>query len=211
MIQDLRQEYPEHVYFGLFENTKVGEAYKTILYRLGAKPDCTLTDDQKRQARVLLFGHSWGASAVITLSRKLERQGIPVQLTVQVDSVAKPFQNDQVIPSNVLQAANFYQARGLIHGRSRIIPSDPSRTTIIGNFLWEYKEEPADCRDFSWRARFFTKAHIEIECDPKLWSQVKRLLRERLPNLPSPVATQTDVGEPNLRSSRPNSDADRQR
>ena len=61
-------------------------------------------------------------------------------LTVQVDSVAKPFQNDDLIPSNVLQAANFYQACGLIRGRAKIIPADPTRTTILGNFRLRTKK-----------------------------------------------------------------------
>jgi hypothetical protein len=196
MIRSLRQEYPKHVYFGVFENRKLGEAYKTILNRLGAKEDGTLSEDEKRRARIVLFGHSWGASAVVALSRRLEREGIPVMLTVQVDSVARPFQNDRVIPSNVLQAANFYQTHGLIHGRSTITPADPARTTILGNFRWEYKEEPAECRDFSWYARFFTKGHIAIECDPKVWSQVETLLRRHLPN---PVVSQTDAGGSDLR------------
>jgi hypothetical protein len=182
LIRDLHQEYPEHVYFGLFENSKVGEAYRNILNQLGAKENQELSDAEKRRARILLFGHSWGASAVIALAMKLERKGIPVMLTIQVDIVAKPFQNDRVIPPNVFEAANFYQMRGFIHGQSRITSADPSRTTILGNFYWQYKEEPAECRDFSWYARFFTKSHIEIECDPKVWSQVKTLLRRRLPD-----------------------------
>ena len=95
MMQGLRQEYPERVYFGLFENSKVDEAYHMILQRLGASETGTLSDEEKRSARILLFGHSWGASAVVMLARKLERKGIPVMLTVQVDSVAKPFQNDR--------------------------------------------------------------------------------------------------------------------
>src|SRR5580704_8065830 len=72
LIKDLRQEYPKDVYFGLFENRKVGEAYKTILNQLGAKEDGSLLEDKKRQAHIVLFGHSWGASAVVALSRKLE-------------------------------------------------------------------------------------------------------------------------------------------
>jgi len=115
----------------------------------------------------VLFGHSWGASAVVALSRKLERKGIRVMLTIQVDSVAKPFQNDREIPANVLEAANFYQTRGMIHGRSRIISADPSRTTILGNFRWEYKEEPADCRDFSWYSRFLPGAILRSNAIPK--------------------------------------------
>lgn len=193
LIQTLRQQYPNDVYFGLFENAKVEEAYKLILNRLDVNRDGSLSDDEKHQARIELFGHSWGAAAVISLSRKLERRGIPVQLTVQVDSVRKPFHNDRVIPSNVLQAANFYQIRGLIHGQSKIVAADPSHTTILGNFRWEYKQEPVECRDFSWHARFFTKAHIEIECDPRVWAQVETLLRGRLPR-----AFVNQAGSPDL-------------
>ena len=210
LIQDLRQEYPKDVYFGLFENRKVGEAYKTILNQLDAKEDGsleagmrgdgTLLEDKKRQAHIVLFGHSWGASAVVALSRKLERAGIPVTLTIQIDSVAKPFQNDWLIPPNVFQAVNFYQTHGLVHGRRKIVPADPVRTTILGNFLWEYQGEPAACPGFSWRRRLLSKGHIEIECDRKVWSQVETLLRRRLP---SPVSTQTDTGELGLPEDRP--------
>lgn len=208
MIQDLRQEYPEDVYFALFENRKVGEAYNTILTRLGAKENGTLTADQKRRACILLFGHSWGASAVIALSKKLAKDGIPVALAVQVDTVTKPFTNDSLIPSNVLQAVNFYETRGLIHGRQTITAADPSRTTILGNFQWNHKEESADCHGFSWYARFFTKSHIEMECDPRVWSQVKTLLRSRLPDQ---VVNQTDLSGALPRASGNESNAVQQR
>jgi hypothetical protein len=208
MIQALRQQYPNYFYFGLFENRRVGKAYETILNRLNAKESGALSADEKRRARIILFGHSWGASAVVALSRRLERAGIPVLLTVQLDSVTKPFQNDSVIPSNVLQAANFYQTHGIIHGRSKITAADPSRTTILGNFRWEYKEEPAECREFSWHARFFTKGHIEIECDPKVWARVGMLLRRQLPD---PVITQNDFGAPDLTPSAQDEEATEQR
>lgn len=198
VIQDLRQQYPKDVYFGLFENRKLAEAYNTILKQLGANVDGRLSADEKRRAHILLFGHSWGASAVVAMSRKLERAGIPVTLTVQIDSVAKPFQNDWLIPPNVLQAVNFYQTHGLIHGRRQIVPADPAQTTILGNFRWEYKGEPAECHGFSWRGRLLSKGHTEIECDRKIWMQVETLLR---PHLPNPVATQTNSGEPDLRPS----------
>ena len=203
MIQDLRQEYPKDVYFGLFENRKVGAAYKTILTLLGTKEGDALSDDRKRQARIVLFGHSWGASAVVDLSRKLERAGIPVTLTIQIDSVAKPFQNDWLIPANVLQAVNFYQTRGLIHGRRKIVPADPAHTTILGNFSWEYKGEPAECYGFSWRGRLLSKGHTQIECDHKIWLQVRALVGRH-------VITQTDAGEPALRSSGKDRDTSQQ-
>jgi hypothetical protein len=188
MIQALRQEYPTGVYFGLFENRKVGEAYEAIINQLGTKAERALSGDEMHQARIVLFGHSWGASAVVALSRKLERAGIPVALTIQIDSVAKPFQNDWLIPPNVLEAVNVYQTHGLIHGRKKIAAVDPARTTILGNFLWEYKGEPAECQGFSWRGRLFSKGHTQIECDRKIWWQIETLLRRHLPDPSTLVA-----------------------
>jgi len=208
LIQDLRQEYPKEVYFGLFENRKVGVAYNTILKLLGTKEGDALSDDQKRRARIVLFGHSWGASAVVSLSRKLQRAGIPVMLTIQIDSVAKPFQNDSLIPANVIEAVNFYQTHGLIQGRRKIVPADPAHTTILGNFLWEYKGEPAECYGFSWRGRLLSKGHTQIECDHKVWLQVRTLLGRHLPN---PVVTETDAVEPVLLPSGDDRDGSQQR
>jgi hypothetical protein len=208
LIQDLRQDYPKDVYFGLFENRKVGVAYHTILKLLGTTEGDALSDDKKRRARIVLFGHSWGASAVVSLSRKLERAGIPVTLTIQIDSVAKPFQNDWLIPANVLEAVNFYQTHGLIQGRQKIVPADPAHTTILGNFLWEYKGEPAECYGFSWRGRLLSKGHTQIECDQKVWLQVKALLGSILVE---PSGTQTDAGEPALLSSRSDRNGSQQR
>jgi hypothetical protein len=113
-----------------------------------------------------------------------------------------------VIPSNVLQAANFYQTRGLLHGRSRITAADPSRTMILGNFRWEHKEEPVECREFSWHARLFTKGQIEIECDPKVWARVGMLLRHQLPD---PVVPQTDFAAPDFWPSAQDEGAIRER
>jgi hypothetical protein len=208
LIQDLRQEYPNAIYIGLFENRKVDVAYNTILELLGTKEGDARSDAKKRQARIVLFGHSWGASAVVALSRKLERAGIPVTLTIQIDSVAKPFQNDWLIPANVLEAVNFYQTHGLIQGRRKIVASDPAHTTILGNFLWEYKGEPAECHGFSWRGRLLSKGHTQIECDHEVWLQVKALLRRHLPN---PVVTQTDTGDPAFLPSRNDRDGSQQR
>jgi len=208
LIQDLRQEYPEEVYFGLFENRKVGVAYNTILKLLGTEEGDVRSDDKKRRARIVLFGHSWGASAVVSLSRKSERAGIPVTLTIQIDSVAKPFQNDWLIPANVREAVNLYQTHGLIQGRRKIVPADPTHTTILGNFLWEYKGEPAECYGFSWRGRLLSKGHTQIECDHEVWLRVKALLGRHLPN---PMVTQTDTGEPALLPSRNDRDSSPQR
>jgi hypothetical protein len=176
----LKKEYPGGVYVETFENRRREDARKTILRLLGAGQNGQLTDDAKNRARVILYGHSWGASAVVTLAKELEQDKIPVLLTVQVDSVAKGDQNDSVIPSNVAQAVNFYQPDGWLHGREAITAADPAHTRILGNFRYSYREAPIACKGYPWYAKAFSKTHIEIECDPRVWSQVENLIREQL-------------------------------
>lgn len=195
MMQDFRREYPKGAYFRLFENNKINDAYDEILHTLRQQNEVGLSAERKQAARIMLFGHSWGGSAVVALSRKLDRAGIPVLLTIQVDSVAKPFRNDSLIPANVVQAINFYQVHGLIHGRRKISAADPSHTAILGNFRQEYQEEPAACHNFSWYSRFFTRSHVEIECDPNIWLQVRALFQQALP---SQAPLQADATEFNL-------------
>ncbi len=131
---------------------------------------------QERAPKIIIFGHSWGATETIALARELEHRGIPVRLTIQVDSIGKPGQGKLTIPANVANAINFYQTTGLLHGRSTIIAKDPSRTNILGNFEMSYKDHPINCEDFPWYARAFTKPHIEIENDPRVWAEAASLI-----------------------------------
>ena len=101
-------------------------------------------------------------------------------LTVQVDSVAKLWQNDSLIPANVDQAVNFYQPHGLVHGRRRIVAADPSRTEILGNYLVDYRKHPVRCSAASWFDRVITPSHMQSECDPHLWSQIETMVQHRL-------------------------------
>jgi pimeloyl-ACP methyl ester carboxylesterase len=135
-----------------------------------------LTGADKAHARIIIFGHSWGGTETVTLARELERRGIPVLLTIQVDSIAKPGQENATIPANVENAVNFYQSHGLLHGRSEILAQDPARTNIIGNFEMTYKDHPINCKDFPWYSRVFTKPHIEIENDPRVWTEAASLI-----------------------------------
>jgi hypothetical protein len=181
LIQRLREEHPNEIEGRVFRNRRHSEAYELIRKRLDANQDGTLSVEEKRGARILLFGHSWGASAIVLLARRLERDGIPVLLTAQVDSVAKLGQNDSVIPANVLQAVNFYQPNGLIHGRPKITAADPSRTRILGNYRLTYNRDSIDCSGYPWYDLLFTRTHTEIECDPKVWSEIESLIRAQLP------------------------------
>ena len=176
----LRNDYPAGVQVRLFENRRSGQAHREILRLLDANHDGTLTAGEKLDARIAIYGHSWGASETVALARALEKEGIPVLLTVQVDSIAKPGENDQSIPANVAQAVNFYQRRGLLRGRARIRATDAARTQILGNFQFDYKTNHIDCAGYPWYARAFMRPHIEIESDPGVWRQVESLIRSKL-------------------------------
>ena len=193
VIQRLRDEYASAIHVGIFENRHEEKANTSILNFLDRDKDGSVSDQEKRNARIILFGHSWGASAVVSLARELEREGIPVLLTVQVDSIIKHGQNDSVIPANVAEAINFYQTRGILHGRTRITAADPNRTQILGDFRFDYTREPAACSDFPWYDRRFFKGHTSIECDPRVWSRIESLIRTRLPAIPSLMQTKAQT------------------
>ena len=180
IARQIQATYGNGVQIQLFENRRRAQAHKVILDWLNAG-DGKLTNEKKRSAHLILFGHSWGASAVVSLARALQPDGIPVLLTIQVDSVAKNGENDSVIPANVAEAVNFYQTGGILHGRSKIKAADPSRTRILGNFRFVYEKEPAECRAYPWYDRLLFKGHTAIECDPRVWSQIEALIRTRLP------------------------------
>jgi hypothetical protein len=180
-VQRLGQEHQENIDARIFENRRSRDAYKIIRERLDANHDGVLSEAEKQPARIFLFGNSWGGSAVVSLARRLNEDGIPVLLTVQVDSVAKIGSNDSVIPANVHQAVNYYQTHGWVRGRRKITAADPSRTRILGNFLLTYDKAPVECQGFPWYDNIVTKTHVETECDPKVWSDIEGLIRRQLP------------------------------
>ena len=177
----LRKAYPSGVAVRMFENHSGQQAHAEILRLLDGDRDGSLSAAEKLDARVVLYGHSWGASEAVTLARELEKDGVPVLLTVQVDSVSKPGSDDRLIPANVAQAVNFYQLDGLLHGQREIVAADPLRTRILGNFRSVYESNPVSCAGYPWYARIFMKPHIEIEADPSVWNQVESLVRSKLP------------------------------
>jgi pimeloyl-ACP methyl ester carboxylesterase len=178
--QQIQRTVPKDTYVRVFENRRRKQAYATVLRLLDTDRDGVLSAEEKARARIILFGHSWGASAAVLLARDLRREGVPVLLTVQVDSVAKAWQDDSVIPDNVAEAVNFYQPHGILHGRRQITAANPARTEILGNYLVDYKKNPVQCPEASWAERVFTPGHMQSECDPHLWSQIESLVRQRL-------------------------------
>jgi hypothetical protein len=189
VAQRLQQDFPKNAHIEVFENRHRKLALKTILHLLDTNQDGVLSEQEKAAAHIMLFGQSWGASAVVVLARDLARLGVPVMLTVQVDSVRKLWQNDEIIPENVAAAVNFYQTHGIIHGRSAIRAADDSKTHILGNYRFDYKQSPIHCEGYNWFDRHITPDHMQSECDPHIWSQVENLILERRnPEPPSAAA-----------------------
>lgn len=176
----IRETSPPGTYVRVFENRHRRQAYSLILHLIDTDRDGSLSSEEKSRAHIVLFGQSWGASAAVMLARELRRKGVPVLLTVQVDSVAKIWQNDSIIPDNVDEAINFYQPHGLIHGRRHISAADPAKTEILGNYLVDYRKNPVQCPSAPWFERLITPSHMQSECDPRIWSQIETLVRQRL-------------------------------
>jgi hypothetical protein len=180
LAEKLRTGYSGRVHVSIFENHRRDDAYNAVMKWLDSDGNGGISDSERQQARIILYGHSWGASAVVALARELQKQRIPVLLTIQVDSITKPGQDDRIIPPNVVRAVNFYQAGGMLHGLPEIVPADPMRTEIIGDFRFDYKKQPGPCSTYPWFARHFLKGHTAIECDPNVWSRIETLIGEYL-------------------------------
>jgi pimeloyl-ACP methyl ester carboxylesterase len=187
--QQIRRTVPKDTYVRVFENRRRRQAYDAVVHLLDTNRDGVLSAEEKARARIILFGHSWGASAAVLLARDLRREGVSVLLTVQVDSVAKAWQNDGVIPDNVAEAVNFYQPHGFLHGRAQITAADPAKTQVLGNYRMDYQRNPVECPEASWFNRVFTSGHMQSECDPHVWSQIENMVRQRL----LPPTTSADV------------------
>jgi hypothetical protein len=110
----------------------------------------------------------------VKLASELKEIGVPVLLTIQVDSVGR---KDRVIPSNVARAINFYQHNGpFIRGRSEIVVEDSQKTTVLGNYRYDYKNKKVDDSELFWLARILEGAHAKLEFDPDVWAKVGQLI-----------------------------------
>jgi hypothetical protein len=193
MVKELQRRYPLALHAAVFANHDGHDALKTVIQLLDKDRDGRLSSQEKEAARIIIFGHSWGASETVTLARRLNELSVPVLLTIQVDSVQKSNQNDGNIPPNVREAINFYQTEGLLHGRSLIEATDPKKTTILGNYESTYKRNPVSCAGYPWFARTFMKPHIEIENDPSVWSKIEALIRTKLLESDPPQSTPAET------------------
>ncbi|MFY9608608.1 MAG: hypothetical protein WAU45_08345 [Blastocatellia bacterium] len=177
----LRSMYGPDICVETVENQKRKLAIELIRNAVDGNRDGELDEQERASIRLILYGQSFGGAAVVKLARQLQRMGVPVFLTVQVDSVGR---GDGVIPSNVLRAANLYQSNGwFIRGEPEIRAKDPTRTTIIGNFKFDYEHKKIDISRVSWGKKAFRVAHTRMEYDPEVWDKVEELIVEAMKKL----------------------------
>jgi len=177
----LHKRYGSAVHVEIFGNHETKKAVEETIRRLDADKSGVRMPVETYPVKIILYGHSWGASQVLAVARELQRRReIPVALTIQIDSVKKFRQDDRTVPANVAKAINFYQRKGLTPGQPLIVPADAARTTILGNFLMQYEDHQVNCDNYKWLSRVFNKAHHQIENDPYVWDQIVSLIDSEL-------------------------------
>jgi pimeloyl-ACP methyl ester carboxylesterase len=175
---ELRELKIPSVYVDTVEHVHRGLALRLILDALDRNRDGRLDATERSSARIILYGHSMGAAAVVKLARELRARRIPVLLTVQVDSIGH---GENVIPPNVARAANLYQhSSHVLRGVAEIRAEDPKATTIVGNFRYDYAHRSVDLSDASLPERLAGSAHSKMEFDPAVWARVKALIVQEI-------------------------------
>jgi hypothetical protein len=83
--------------------------------------------------KVILVGHSMGGWAMMSVARELRSRNIPVELTIQVDSVGI---TDQTVPRNVKNGALFHAHDVLMFMTTRHLKiEDPTMTKLVANVI----------------------------------------------------------------------------
>ena len=175
---ELRELNLSHLHVETVENVRRDLALRFIEKGLDRNRDGKLQDHETASARVILYGQSFGGAAVVKLARELKKRNIPVLLTVQIDSVGR---NDDTIPDNVRFAANLFQRNGrFIRGEPVIHAENPAKTTILGNFEFDYRRKKIDLSSVRWWKKIFRVDHTKMNLDPAVWSKVKELILQHL-------------------------------
>lgn len=172
----LRERKLPGVHIETVENARRKLAIELARNALDRNRNGRLESEECKAARIILYGQSFGGAAVIKAARELQALGVPVQFTLQIDSVGA---GDSKVPANVRRAVNLYQANGLIRGEREIRAEDPARTEILGNFQYDYSRKKIPLprtKHVRWYKRLFWNAHTQMEFDPEVWAKVEELL-----------------------------------
>ena len=161
----LRDAHLPNTHIETVENGKRGLALRLIDNAFDRNRNGSLSVNEKQSTRLIIYGLSFGAAAVAKIARQLNEKDIPIQLTIQVDSVGR---NDALIPPNVRRAVNFYQRNGwFIRGEPKIRAEDPGKTDILGNYRYDYTNRDVDISHVHWFRKLGRVAHSKLSNDPR--------------------------------------------
>jgi len=121
--------------------------------------------------QLLLYGRGEGGATLLRLARELKTLGLPVALTVQVDTIGR---SDGVIPSNVARAANLYDAgAAATPGGTRIRAEDPAKTQILANLLFSSDGKWVDIPEGVSPSLPSRARSAQFDSDPQVWNRVQ--------------------------------------
>lgn len=167
------------VYAETFENRRIPLALAFVERVMDANHDGTVSADETRRVRLVVYGQSLGGWAAVEFARMLATRLVPIEFLLQIDSVGF---GDERVPANVRRAANFYQDDGwIIAGENPIRAADPSRTRVIGNWKFAYDKPPGsaiDIGDLPWWKKAFRVAHARMDRDPRVWAAAGALIED---------------------------------
>ena len=191
------------VHVETFENGERDLAIKFIQNALDYNQNGFLEDWERDSARLILYGHSLGGAAVVKVADDLKKMGVPVLLTVQIDSVGLLY-DDHIIPSNVKHAANLFQNDGwILQGEDKIEPENPNKTRVIANIKFDYRNKNVDISSLSWERKLFSIPHVKMEADPEVWAMVKKMILSEIVNgSPQILARDKSLGLPSVSSGK---------
>jgi hypothetical protein len=110
-------------------------AHRWVRKQFGAKGRTRLTPVQIAGGpTIITYGYSMGAPTALFFARQLERDGIPIELAVTVDSKGI---TTGIVPRNVRTAANYYERQlfPFWFGKRDVRPEDPLATHFLGNIV----------------------------------------------------------------------------
>ncbi len=120
LIESLQQGYPHAIHAAIFANRHGAAALKSILDLLDKDGDGRLSDDEKNNARIVIFGHGvWGCIGEQSPAFP-DGSMLAIRYSHGSSRLAcrRKARTMNEIPPNVHEAVNFYQSEGLLHGRS---------------------------------------------------------------------------------------------
>jgi hypothetical protein len=104
-----------------------------ILKHFPSHPGPLTSEELASAPSVILVGHSTGGWAMLTVARDLRDRNIPVELTIQIDSVGI---TDATVPRNVKSGAIFHARDILMFMTTKNLRTeDPMHTKIVTNVV----------------------------------------------------------------------------